>query len=83
MTDKDMMDMVDQQESPDQLPFINLAWQNKHRSVRQFCFMRYGARYKNSEAYFVKYEWNKTKGYHVFGMTSEWKHLKESSAGAP
>ena len=37
LSDQEMMDMVNQQESPDKLPFLNVAWQNKHRTIRQYC----------------------------------------------
>ena len=46
MTDNELMDLANSQPSEDKLPFINLAWQNKQRSMRQFCFRCYGARFQ-------------------------------------
>ena len=38
MNDEEIFAMVDRQDSPTQLPFVNLAWQNRKRSIRQMCF---------------------------------------------
>ena len=42
----------------------------------------YGACFKQSEAYYVKYELNVKGGRFAFGVTAEWRALREKSLGA-
>ena len=42
----------------------------------------YGKRFKDGEAYYVKYAMNMKKGHAVWGVTSEWRALREQCLGA-